>query len=178
MVNNSANTSSGAVSFMDLFSQVTNTIGQCIEENQRVLTKKGLVKIKDINVGEKVWTKIGFVEVINKFNNGLKKCFKVITKYGYEIIATDNHVFLTVDENGIYEKELKDIKVGDNTILLHGVPNSITEYVPLINTFTKPLRNISNDKGVFGQMVHNQYKPIKTPNVLDEKLAISMVMGI
>lgn len=171
LVNNSANTSSGAVSFMDLFSQVTNTIGQCIEENQRVLTKKGLVKIKDINVGEKVWTKIGFVEVINKFNNGLKKCFKVITKYGYEIIATDNHVFLTVDENGIYEKELKDIKVGDNTILLHGVPNSITEYVPLINTFTKPLRNISNDKGVFGQMVHNQYKPIKTPNVLDEKLA-------
>lgn len=170
IVNNSAKTSTGAVSFMDLFSHVTNTIAQCIEENQRVLTDKGLVKIKNVKIGDYVWTKVGFVKVINNFNNGNKRTFKITTKFGNEIITTEDHIFLTCTQSEIVEKKIKDFNVGEPICILNGTTCD-KEYVKLNHNFVKPLRNVSNQYGTYGETVHNQYEDITIPDLLTEKLA-------
>lgn len=169
-VNNSAKSSTGAVSFMDLFSHVTNTIAQCIEENQRVLTDKGLIKIKDAKIGDSVWTKVGYVKVINKFYNGNKKTVKITTKFGNEIITTPDHVFLSCTKNEIIEKKISDFSINDPICIINGTLHD-KEYVKLNHSFVKPMRNVSNKYGTYKQIEHNKYENIIIPNLLTEKLA-------
>lgn len=110
-VNNAAVTSTGSVSFMPLISETTQVIGQCIEENQRVLTKRGMVPIKDVVPNQDhVWTKKGWVQVIDKFNNGEKYIYEVELKSGLKIQTSEDHVF----SKGVGESALKDVPVGDS----------------------------------------------------------------
>jgi hypothetical protein len=51
----------------------------CLEENQLLPTEDGPVAIKDIEVGNKIYTPNGFKRVARKFNVGLKKCVTVST---------------------------------------------------------------------------------------------------
>lgn len=107
-VNNSAGSSTGAWSFSEYFSQVCKMIGQCLHKNTLILTECGLVKIKDVNVGDKVWTQSGWVDVIDKIKNN-KKLVKLTTKFGKEILCSKDHIFHTIDG----EKKVEDMNIGD-----------------------------------------------------------------
>ena len=66
----------------------------CIDGDQLMPTTKGIKKIKDIVVGDEVYTHKG-VNVVNKvYDNGIKEVYKLTTRGG-EICCTDNHKILT-----------------------------------------------------------------------------------
>lgn len=170
-VNNAAKTTTGAISFMDTFSQVTETIGQCIAGNQHILTDNGIKTMSELTIGERVFTRKGFVKVINKIDKGIQLTKKVTTTHGNSIITTSDHPFVTCSEKeGIFSKELNDLLIGDNLVLLAG-KNSLSEYLTLNDEIIRPKREISNQTGKVGEMEHNRYKECTIPTILEEKLA-------
>lgn len=76
---------------------LATTFGHCIEENQYVSTTEGQKKIKDVQIGDKVYTFDGVHTVINKFENGVKILVNVKLVNGVEVRCTPNHMFLTME---------------------------------------------------------------------------------
>lgn len=66
----------------------------CIDEDQLMPTTNGIKKIKDIVVGDNIYTHNGISKVNCVYNNGIKNVYKVTTPNG-NIICTDNHKILT-----------------------------------------------------------------------------------
>jgi len=150
-VTNAAGTSTGAISFMERFSNTTREVGQCLYESTQILTENGIKKIRDVNIGDYVWTENEWVKVINVIKNK-KKTFKIITKFGNEIIASKDHVFSTIDG----EKRLSDFNVGDEINMIWGKGNENNEYVSLL----KP-----NLEGSGNRLIKH-----KLPEILNEDL--------
>jgi intein/homing endonuclease len=94
----------------------TKGINPCISGDSLILTDKGLIRADNL-IGKKFnillngktysSTDNGF------FKTGNKPVFKLKLKNGYEIKATDNHKFLTIDG----WKELKNISVNDKVCI-------------------------------------------------------------
>ena len=131
-VKNAAKNSTGAVSFMHRFSKSIREVGQCIEENQRVLTQRGLISIRDINpMTDYAWTKIGWVKIKNKINTGNKQVYQITTKAGYTVKVSKDHRIAAVDkDNREVLITAKDLKLDDKICLLLG-ENNIIEYPQL-----------------------------------------------
>ena len=57
--------SDGIVPIMEMFNKTTECItqGGCIFEDCKVLTQRGYIPIKDVIIGDKAWTKKGWIEV-------------------------------------------------------------------------------------------------------------------
>lgn len=93
-VNNAAKTSTGAVSFMPLFSMTNGTIGQCLHKSTQVIEKtKGKITISRVCIGDEVWTANGFVKVVNVVKNK-KPVYKITTVEGQTIFASIDHTFM------------------------------------------------------------------------------------
>lgn len=95
---------------------LTRTVtGRCLIADSMVTTEVGLIPIQDIPVGLKVLTHTGELKEVTASNcNGIKKVFKVTTKSGKQITATENHPFLTPDG----WKPLKDLTLEDSLYVL------------------------------------------------------------
>lgn len=106
-------TSDGIVPFMEIFNQTTASISQggCIHEDELVLTDSGYKKIKDIKIGDKAWTKKGFIEINYLFDKGIQPTYLVKTRKGYSIRTTLDHKFAF---DGFNTKKLSELSVGDN----------------------------------------------------------------
>lgn len=72
-----------------------NEVGECIDINSKLITKKGEIAIKDIEVGDLVLGSNGWVTVLIKHHIKKKKVFKIKTKSGKEIICSAEHQFPT-----------------------------------------------------------------------------------
>ena len=155
-VNNAARTTSGAPSFADLYSYVTRKIAQCLHESTNVLTKKGLKEIKNILPGEVVWTEKGWIKVNSVIENK-KACVKLETKYGHEIICSEDHIFHTTDG----EKKVKDLQVGSLITQIVGEGWEGQQ----INLLPPPIVRVGNNKS------NRLNTNIKFPTKLDNKLA-------
>lgn len=131
---NAAKTTDGISVFMERFSNSTREVAQCIAKGERVLTKKGLMNIENVQVGNQVWTKEGWIKVTSHFQNGKKKIFKLTTKAGYSIKTTQEHIFVTEKNNNLKEIKLKDFKIGNEVILLCGTEDfslpSSPDFIP------------------------------------------------
>ena len=83
---------------------------QCVVGDTLVDTKRGLVPIRDIVVGDKVKGFDGYSRVSKVFDNGVKPVFKVTTKSGYSITGTGNHPLLVLGPDLVPRwKEIDDI---------------------------------------------------------------------
>ncbi|MCJ8347761.1 HNH endonuclease, partial [bacterium] len=69
---------------------------------------------------DKVWTKVGWVNVNNVVSSGKKKVFKLKNSHGLEVKTSEDHIFLTVDDFKICEKRLKDFELGESVIVIPG----------------------------------------------------------
>lgn len=85
-----------------------STVNPCLPGWTIVLTKNGPKKLKDLKIGEKVWSEDGWVEVLNVINQGVKKVYKYETICG-DIYATDNHKIKTMG----FKEEIKNAKTID-----------------------------------------------------------------
>ena len=70
------------------------TLGYCIEENQNVMTVDGEKSIKNIQVGDRVYTVNGISNVIQKNDMGCMETIEIVTGYR-NLICTKDHKILT-----------------------------------------------------------------------------------
>lgn len=158
---NAAKTSTGMATFMERFSNSINEVGQCIAKGEQVITKRGIINIEDVIPNQDyVWTKEGWVNVLNVFSNGKKEIRKITTKYGYTIKTSKDHLFQTSDSKGnLTETRIVDMFVGDELVMCLGEPdNENSKYVELDN---KLYEKYDNNKVPEGNI----------PNILDESLS-------
>jgi hypothetical protein len=71
--------------------------GKCLYEYSLVETERGNIYIKNVKVGDKVLSDSGYVEVDKVFKQGKKKCFKIISDNGCELILTEDHKLHTLN---------------------------------------------------------------------------------
>jgi hypothetical protein len=70
----------------------------CIAKDSLVLTKRGQVKIQEVNVGDFVKTENGsWQKVLKNINQGIKPTIKIRVSNGEELICTKDHKILTQD---------------------------------------------------------------------------------
>ena len=79
----------------------------CFEENTKIVTEYGELKIKDVKEGMRVWTTKGWKRVKHVFNNGKRDCIKV-TVGNKEILCTPEHRFIDCFDNEIQAKDLTE----------------------------------------------------------------------
>jgi len=158
-VNNAAKSTTGAVSFMHRFSNSIREACQCIASGERVLIKTGLSKIEDVNIEDQIWTHKGWKSVINKFENGQKTVYKILTKRGFSIRCSEDHEFYNEDLELI---PVKDFECGQNIVTLTG--STTTKRLIKLNTDVKYEKKSSNKSSRLNTN-------IKYPEYLNKDLA-------
>lgn len=126
---------------------VAGNVRRCLPETALVHTSKGLVPIKNVNVGDLVQTPVGFRKVVNKFDQGVQDVYELNTN-GTRPSATLNHRIAVFDNvNDIKWKTLSELVEGDrlvhSSIILPGtvthLPEDFTEERPLHSRTAKPI---------------------------------------
>lgn len=135
-VNNAAVTSTGAASFMDVCSDVTNEVAQqgrrgalmlsCFSPDTFIKTNKGWIKIfnliENIKNGEqyKAWTEDGYKDIIATQEIPDRDLYEVSTEDGKTIKVTVDHKFVVHNKqtNEEYLKELINIDVENEELVM------------------------------------------------------------
>jgi ribonucleoside-diphosphate reductase alpha chain len=141
---------SGPIPLMQIINEIGRGImnageRRCIPQNSLIYTVDGLIPIKDIIPGQKVYTTNGPQKVLAKLNNGKKLLWKIETNGG-SLYATKDHLVATLNEKGgICWKEVQNltedaillrfdsIVKGRNTVL----PDDFTQVRPKGSSTTK-----------------------------------------
>jgi len=93
--------------------------GKCLKKGSKVLLSDGsLIPIEQVPPGSEVFVlnndyKLEKTKVLRNISNGRKRLYKINTRLGRTIEATDNHPFLTFEG----WRQLKDLKVKDRIAL-------------------------------------------------------------
>jgi hypothetical protein len=107
-----------------------NQISYCLagEKNHLLSTNAGLIRIEDDGTDNTTNNRYGHPQYItHHYNNGIKDTKLVKLINGIEIIGTDEHKILTVDQNLKFQwKEIKNISKGD--IVVRRIGDNIWSY--------------------------------------------------
>jgi ribonucleotide reductase class II len=111
---------------------VAGNLRRCLPENALVHTSKGLVPIRDVQVGDLVQTPIGFRAVVDKFDQGMQNVYEIETNASYPR-GTANHKYavLKTAKGEVTWKTVAELEEGDR--LLHNtqvLPGTITHLPP------------------------------------------------
>lgn len=111
---------------------VAGNIRRCLPEDALVHTSKGLICIRNVQVGDLVQTPLGFRRVVDKFDQGFQDVYEIETNATYPR-ATLNHrqAVLRDAKGGIVWKSVASLVEGDR--LLHStqvLPGTITHLPP------------------------------------------------
>lgn len=121
---------------------VAGNIRRCLPEDALVHTAKGLVPIRDVQVGDLVQTPLGFRRVVEKFDQGFQDVYELETN-ATVLRSTLNHrhAVLADAKGAIAWKSMAQLEAGDR--LLHNtqiLPGTIT-YLPADFTETRPAQS-------------------------------------
>ncbi len=90
---------------------------KCAHFESKILVKnKGIIPIKDLQVGDQVFSFPSWGKVNSITSNGDREIWKLKTHNGYEFKGTKNHRIATYD-NGVIFKELSELKNNDYVII-------------------------------------------------------------
>ncbi len=113
---------------------VAGNIRRCLPEDALVHTDRGLVAIKDVHIGDRVQTPIGFRAIVNKFDQGVQNVYDIDTN-ATPSRATANHRHAVLSNvsaeqtlDQITWKRVGDLAEGDR--LMHNtqiLPGTVTE---------------------------------------------------
>jgi len=146
---------------------------QCLDINESVLLSNGSkIPIKDIVIGHEVvcfnpeTMKTSFTKVVNHYiRETTKKIYKLTTISGREIVATEDHKFMTI--NGWCE--VQNMDVNETMIGILPFQNSLTDN-NIDNTISilteNDFRNIFIDKGFNLAQINKHIKQLTEINLL------------
>lgn len=73
-------------------------LNRCLDVNSEVeVYGQGLIKLKDVKVGDKVLGRDGYNTVVNKTKPALQPVYRITTASGKTLVVTGNHVFPTAN---------------------------------------------------------------------------------
>lgn len=111
---------------------VAGNIRRCLPEDALVHTSKGLVPIRDIQVGDLVQTPLGFRRVVDKFDQGFQDVYEIETNATYPRATLNHRQAVLIDAKGaITWKPIASLEEGDR--LLHNtqiLPGTVTHLPP------------------------------------------------
>lgn len=104
----------------------------CLVGDTRIETEHGYKEMRDINVGDKVWTfntetqerELGEVTVF--MPKGVKEVYRLHTKH-FEIEGTSDHKVLVASEDGFVYKEIKDLSTDDRLVCSCGGDKALVD---------------------------------------------------
>jgi len=115
---------------------VAGNVRRCLPVGSKVHTKKGLINIEDILIGDEVLTTKGYKRVSNVFNQGVQEVYKITTSTG-EFKCTKNHKIAIYENNNYTWITADKLKKDDALILtkthIEGNPNIKLPSIPFIN---------------------------------------------
>lgn len=93
---------------------------RCLEENTYVHLKRGLVKIKNVKVGDEAMTEVGYKPVVDVVDQGIQNTIKVTFENGHSIVCTPDHRFAVLENiDGSYEfKQAQDLAGEDRVMFI------------------------------------------------------------
>ena len=105
------------------FRKSATVVGECFVKDTLILSKKGLVSIQDIQVGDEVYTQKGMQKVVQTYEMPEKPLLKVVLDNGLSNVVTLSQKFkvLTPDWKFIW-KEAKDLTDQDYLIIKSDYP--------------------------------------------------------
>ncbi len=96
---------------------VAGNVRRCLPKGAKVHTRKGLINIEDIIVGDEVLTTYGYKRVENKFIQGTQQVYSISTTKG-NFICTKNHKMAVLDNKNNYSwVETGNLKINNKLIL-------------------------------------------------------------
>ena len=102
----------------------------CVDGNVLINTNKGLIKLRDIRIGDYVLTRKGYKKVLYTKNKGFKKVLDLDFGYENHIIVTADHKVFTLDG----WKEVQDLKENETICVMK---------LTLMGVFIKTIRTVS-----------------------------------
>jgi ribonucleotide reductase class II len=127
---------------------VAGNIRRCLPEDALVHTSKGLVPIKQVEVGDWVQTPLGFRRVMNKFDQGFQDVYEIETNATYLRATLSHRQAVLADAKGeIVWKRVEELVEGDRllhtTQVLPGtlthLPSDFTEARPALSFTVKSI---------------------------------------
>ena len=113
-------------------------IRRCLPGDAKVLTVNGMVEIKDIKVGDEVYTSSGTNKVTNTFIQGEQNISEIHTDVGV-FKATRNHRMAVLGVNGGYEwKTIDNLSISDKLIFFDSVIEGNITTIPEDFTAVRP----------------------------------------
>ena len=111
---------------------VAGNVRRCLPEDALVHTDRGLVPIRDVQVGDRVQTPIGFRRVTNKFDQGIQDVYEVEANSIFPRATLSHRMAVLSDaKGGVTWKRLEEMEAGDR--LCHNIqtlPGSVTSLPP------------------------------------------------
>ena len=85
---------------------------ECCAEGTKVATHRGWVNIEDVKIGDRVWSRTGWRDVLNTFNQGVRPTLSIHTTTG-SFKVTPDHRLRVWDGSEIVWKYAHDLQEGD-----------------------------------------------------------------
>ena len=118
---------------------VAGNIRRCLPEDALVHTSKGLVAIKDVQIGDLVQTPLGFRKVLNKFDQGMQEVQEIETNATLPRATINHRVAVLADAKGsIRWKYVAALEEGDR--LMHSIQilSGTVTHLPADDTEQRP----------------------------------------
>lgn len=85
----------------------------CVDGDGLVCTEHGMVPIKDVSVGDKVWDGETYQNVLNVFDNGYRDTLKITLSNGSYFICTPNHEISVLSGDKLVWKRADELTDSD-----------------------------------------------------------------
>lgn len=86
---------------------------ECTVKGTFLPTRRGLVTVEKVLVGDSVWSRSGWKKVLATFDQGVRKVYRLKTDRGAELRATGNHRVRVADNSGVRWAAVDSLKPGD-----------------------------------------------------------------
>lgn len=111
---------------------------ECLVKGTPVKTDRGYVSIEQVTTRDKVWSRKGWKDVLDTFEQGVKPVMRVVVDNGAFIEVTGTHRLRVLQDNGeVGWKKVKDLKIGDFLVgdfNSRPFPTEVPELPPLSET--------------------------------------------
>jgi len=121
---------------------VAGNIRRCLPADALVHTSKGLVAIKNVQIGDLVQTPLGFRRVINKFNQGMQEVQEIETNATFPRATLNHRIAVLADaKGGIVWKYVAALEAGDRLMHNHQILPGTMTHLPADTTAKRPLNS-------------------------------------